>query len=82
MTDSRCIITNEWHSINKNVGAINDRGIVFDFIIIGKVHAKGWRVEGLDKVVYGFIGIHLQLIHRPSMRMYVNAAAMKAAGLD
>src|SRR5579871_379096 len=36
----------------------------------------------MDKEVYTFIGKHLDLIHEPSMRLYVNAMKMKKAGLD
>lgn len=75
-----CIIANEWKALNKNLGALEDRGVLMFFKpTAAEVHAKA---KCSDKEVYDFIGQHVQLIAEPSMRQYGFAATMKAMGRD
>lgn len=76
------IIANEWKALNKNVGALQDRGILIHFRPTAReVHDRvgAWFT---DHEIYGFIGNILHLIAEPSMRHYVNCQRLKAAGLD
>lgn len=77
-----CIIANEWKSLNKNIGAVEDRGIVLNFDPSSEeVHQKAgtWFT---DREIYNFIGGKLDLIKSPSFRHYVVAQQVKLAGLD
>jgi hypothetical protein len=79
-----CILTNRWETLNKHVGAIEDRGIlikfrptpieVHDYIIKAKVD--------VDPDVYDYIGDHLGLIADPSIRHYRNASKLKTVDMD
>jgi len=76
------IIANQWGRLTKNLGALEDRGTVLEFDPDAvEVHQRvsGWFG---DEEIYRFIGQHLSLITKPSMRYYVEAARFKAAGLD
>ncbi len=83
-TESKvCIIANVWKELNKNIAAVEDRGLLVDFRPDSyEVHREVGKWENLDMEVYEYIGKHLDLIHEPSMRLYVNAMKMKQAGLD
>jgi hypothetical protein len=83
-TESKvCIIANVWKELNKNIAAVEDRGLLVDFRPDSyEVHREVGTWGTIDKEVYEFIGQHLDLIHEPSMRLYVNAEKMKKAGLD
>lgn len=77
-----CIIANEWRAVNRNVGAVEDRGVVIHFRPdAAEVHerAQPWFK---DEEIFSFIGQHLHLVTEPSMRDYVNAASVKQAGMD
>jgi hypothetical protein len=75
-----CIIANEWKALNKNLGALEDRGIVVLFQPPAhEVHAKA-RCD--DPEVYEFIGQHLDLIATPSMRQYAIAVTLKKKNRD
>ena len=80
-TGSRvCIITNEWKALNKNLGALEDRGIVVLFQPPAhEVHAQA-RCD--DPEVYEFIGQHLDLIATPSLRQYAIAVTLKKKDRD
>jgi len=74
-----CLIANEWKTLNANIAAIEDRGIVIDFRPnAGEVHVRtrGWFD---DPVVYDYIERHLGLIARPSMRHYVHGRCLREA---
>ncbi len=82
-TSSRVlIIANAWHTLNANVTALEDRGhvVVFD-PSAAEVHART-AVWFWDQAIFDWVGEHLHLIARPSMRTYCAAWELKAAGLD
>lgn len=76
------IIANRWRTLNANIQAIEDRGhvIFFDPTPL-EVHERvaEWF---WDQQIFDFIGLHLHLMTRPSMRYYVLAYEKKRAGLD
>ena len=81
-TSRAIIIANDWNEWNRNVGALQDRGLVIHFEPSAlEVHTQvaNWVP---DQEVFEFIGQHLHLITEPSMRHYVEAADLKKAGLD
>lgn len=76
------IIANEWKTLDRNVAAVQDRGHVIRFEpTAAEVHreVQSWF---RDKEIYDWYGEHLALVTAPSMRQYVRAAELKAAGLD
>jgi hypothetical protein len=75
-----CIIANEWRALNKNLGALEDRGVLIQFQpTAAEVHAKA---KCADKEVYDFIGMNLSLIVEPSIRQYRQAVTMKKKNHD
>jgi hypothetical protein len=76
------IIANRWLSLNADVAALEDRGhfLLFEPSAL-EVHrqAGGWF---WDQQVFDFVGDHLHLMERPSLRTYVRAWELKQAGLD
>lgn len=75
-----CIIANEWKALNKNLGALEDRGVLIHFDpTAAEVHEQA---KCTDTEVYDFIGRHLSLIVQPSIRQYRQAVAIKNQGLD
>jgi hypothetical protein len=75
------IITNDWQVLDANVAALQDRCHALSFkpsALEVHIRTAGWY---WDQVVYDFIGAHLGLIVRPSMRHYVRAGELKRAGL-
>jgi len=82
-TNSRvAIIANQWRTLSLNVAAIEDRGhvVVFEPTPL-EVHRRtaDWF---WDQQVFDFVGEHLHLIDKPSMRQYVLARELKRAGMD
>lgn len=76
------IIANEWKTLDRNVAAVQDRGHVIRFEpSAAEVHRQvlNWFA---DDEIYEWFGRHLSLVSNPSMRQYVRAAELKAAGLD
>lgn len=72
-----CIIANTWKTVDRNIGAIEDRGTVIVFQpSSAEVHQKAgdWFA---DNEIYKFIGDHLGHIAQPSFRDYVNAQEWK-----
>ena len=82
-TSSRVIIiANEWKTLNRNVAAVQDRGHVIRFEpTAAEIHREVGDWFG-DREIYDWFGRHLSLVVNPSMRQYVRAAELKAAGLD
>ena len=81
-TSRTMIIANEWLSLNKNVAAVQDRGLLIYFEPdVSTIHAKvsEWF---WDQEIYDFVGHHLNLFPNLSFRNYVNAAQLKESGLD
>jgi hypothetical protein len=81
-TTSRVIlITNAWETINKHVEAVEDRAHVLVFepgALEVHLQVAGWF---WDQEIFEFIGEHLGLIARPSMREYRLAWERKRSGL-
>ncbi len=82
-TTSRVIIiANCFKNLNENVGAVLDRG---HFVVFAPTAAEVHRQVGSwfdDAEIYAWFGAHLGLFAQPSMRHYVRAKELKAAGLD
>ena len=76
------IIANQWKTLDRNVAAVQDRGHVIRFEpSSAEVHrAVGDWFD--DEEIYEWFGRHLSLVATASMRQYVRAAELKAAGLD
>jgi hypothetical protein len=77
-TKSRvCIIANEWHTLNSDVAAIEDRavGLLFKPTPL-EVHleVKKWFK---DKIAYEFMASILHLVQNPSMRHYLFASNLR-----
>ena len=81
-TSKVAILANDWRTLNDNVAAVQDRGHVLLFEPTAQeVHAQA-RSWFQDEEVYRWFEAHLPLIAEPSLRHYVRAAELKAAGLD
>jgi hypothetical protein len=76
------LITNAWRTLNKHVGAVEDRGIVLSFYPSAQeVHARAADLDLGDTDVYAFLEAHMTRIKHPSLRHYRNAKKLKDAGL-
>jgi len=76
------IISNDWRTLNKNVAALQDRGHVLLFQpSTAELHRKAaeWFE---DAEIYDWFGENQHRIREPSMRHYVRAGELKAAGMD
>ena len=76
------IIANDWKTLDKNVAALQDRGHVLFFgPSAGEVHrqAGGWFD---DPEIYEWFAANLHRVRGPSLRHYVRARELKAAGMD
>ena len=81
-TSAVCLIANEWKTLNANIQAIEDRGIMVNFCpTVGEVHLKV-RDWFDDDEVYGFMERNLGLITRPSMRHYIHGKSLREAHPD
>jgi len=86
-----CIISNDFHGMNKHLKAVIDRGLlVICKFSAAEVHRnvgswwpglKGVK-NAFDRDVYEFIGEHMHLIAEPSMRNYLVGAQARRARLD
>ena len=86
-TSKVCVITNSWRSLNKHVGAVQDRGLLIMFQPdTEEVHRYvGEDLKDLplfDQEVYDFVGDNLHNIQDPSIRLYHNALQLKKAGVN
>lgn len=79
-----CIIANSWETLNKNITALQDRGMLLYFAPSAmEVHREVGRAGWFDdQEVFEFIGRNLYLIVRPSFRFYINAKKLKDGGLE
>jgi len=76
------IISNDWKTLNNNVAALQDRGHVILFEpSAAEVHRKAGTWFD-DREIYEWFGANLHRVHEPSMRHYVRARELKAAGMD
>lgn len=76
------IICNDWKTLNRNVAALQDRGHVLEFSPTPReVHqlASTWF---RDIEVLGWFEANLDRFEHLSLRLYLRAAELKAAGLD
>ena len=82
-TKSRVIIiSNDWKTLDKNVAALQDRGHVLLFQPgAAEVHRKAgtWFDE---PEIYQWFAANLHRVREPSLRHYVRARELKAAGMD
>jgi hypothetical protein len=83
LTRSRLIIIcNDWKTLNRNVAALQDRGHVLVFRpSSAEVHCKAGEWFDDLEILHWF-GRNLHRIQLPSLRHYVRAKELKAAGLD
>lgn len=79
-----CVLANEWQTLNENIAALHDRGVLIFFrptaLEVHKEVARGCWFD--DEEVFRFIADHLHLMARPSFRFYVTARNHKRSGLD
>jgi hypothetical protein len=76
------IIANDWKTLNKNVAALQDRGhVVFFEPSAAEVHAQAGTWFD-DPEIYTWFAAHLHRVRQPSLRHYVRARELKAAGMD
>ena len=83
VTKSRvAIISNDWQTLNRNVDALQDRGHVLLFQpSAAEVHRKvGTWFD--DPEIYEWFAANLHRVRKPSLRHYVRAKELKAAGMD
>jgi hypothetical protein len=82
-TKSRvAIIANDWRTLDKNVAALQDRGHVLLFQPgAAEVHKKAGTFFD-DQEIYEWMGKNLHRVKEPSLRHYVRAKELKAAGMD
>ncbi len=79
-----CMLANDFHTLNANISAVQDRGVLSLFQpdaveLHREIAQAGWFD---DEEVFDFIGHHLFLVARPSFRLYVTARNHKRSGLD
>ena len=76
------IISNDWKTLNKNVAALQDRGHVLFFQPSpAEVHTQAGKWFD-DREIYEWFAANLHRIRDPSLRHYVRARELKAAGMD
>jgi hypothetical protein len=76
------LIGNDWQTCNADVAALEDRGhlILFEPTAL-EVHRQAARWFW-DQEIFDLVATYLHLLARPSLRIYVQAAELKQAGLD
>ena len=71
-----------WKTLNKNVAALQDRGHVLLFQPgAAEVHAQAGKWFD-DQEIYEWFAANLHRVREPSLRHYVRAKELKAAGMD
>src|SRR5262245_12153275 len=83
VTKSRVvIIANDWQTLDQNVAALQDRGHVILFQPgAAEVHRKAGSFFD-DQEIYQWFATNLHRVREPSLRHYVRAKELKAAGRD
>jgi hypothetical protein len=74
------IIANAWKTLNVHVAALEDRGHLLHFepdVLEVRTRSAAWF---WDQEIFDWIGAHLHLIGRPSMRVYRAAWELKGGG--
>ena len=76
------ILSNDWQTLNTNVAALQNRGHVLHFEPAAlEVHKEAGRWFD-DEEIYRWFGENLHRVREPSLRHYVRARELKAAGMD
>jgi hypothetical protein len=76
------IVCNDWKTLDRNVAALEDRGHVLVFRPeAAEVHRQAAEWFD-DEEIYRWFGANLHRVREPSLRLYVRARELKAAGLD
>ena len=76
------IIANDWKTLDRNVAALQDRGHVLVFQPgAAEVHRKAGTWFD-DAEIYAWCAANLHRVREPSLRHYVRAKELKAAGMD
>jgi len=76
------IISNDWRTLNRNVAALQDRGHVLLFQpTAAEVHEQAGKWFD-DKEIHEWFAANLHRVREPSLRHYVRARELKAAGMD
>jgi hypothetical protein len=76
------IISNDWQTLNKNVAALQDRGHVLLFQpSAAEVHREAGKWFD-DREIYEWFASNLHRVREPSLRHYVRAKELRAAGMD
>jgi hypothetical protein len=71
-----------WQTLNKNVAALQDRGHVLLFRpSAAEVHERAGAWFD-DREIYEWFAKNLYQVREPSLRHYVRARELKAAGMD
>jgi hypothetical protein len=71
-----------FQTLNRNVAALQDRGhVVFFEPSAAEVHAQAGTWFD-DPEIYLWFAANLHRVHTPSLRHYVRARELKAAGMD
>ena len=71
-----------WKTLNKNVAALQDRGHVLLFQpSAAEVHAQAGKWFD-DREIYEWFAANLHRVREPSLRHYVRARELKAAGME
>ena len=83
VTSSRVIIiANDWKTIDQNVAAVQDRGHLISFCPTPEEVHRRVGTWFKNQAIYEWFGEHLHLIPNLSMRLYVRAAELQAAGIN
>lgn len=81
-TSPVCLLTNEWATTNEHVRAVEDRAIVLNFEpSAAEIHQEVGRLSQ-SRTVFEFMGRHLPLFRRISIRDYVRAELLMKANPD
>jgi hypothetical protein len=76
------ILANDWMTLDQNVAALQDRGHVLLFQpAAAEVHRKAGTWFD-DQEIYQWFTANLHRVREPSLRHYVRARELKAAGMD
>jgi hypothetical protein len=76
------ILSNDWRTLSKNVAALEDRGhVVFFEPSPAEVHAQaGTWFDNPE--IYAWLAANPHRIRQPSLRIYMRARELKAAGMN
>ena len=81
-TSKACLITNHWKTLNKHVGAVEDRGLLLNFTPTKQeVHQYAITQKICCDQILDFMERHMPLVTQPSLRYYRNAQQLLSVGL-